>query len=52
MSRYKYKPTKFYLLTFAFTWLICATHCCGSNGFVSKSKLLKDDYKQKLIGFY
>ena len=75
---YKYKPIKFYIVCFVFTWafwflaayinntgnegLALAFMILGlfipaafvSLGFVllSRSKALKTDYKNKIIGFY
>lgn len=70
---YKYKPVKFFVLTYLFTWIfwIPAIFVPGNTGFalmavglimpavvstlfvlLSKSDALKQDLKNKLIGFY
>ena len=70
---YKYKPVKFFVLTYLFTWIfwIPAIFVPGNTGFalmavglimpavvstlfvlLSKSDTLKQDLKNKLIGFY
>ena len=64
MNQYQYRPIRFYLIVFGLTWAFwTAAAVCKDNQaamtwmavltvLLSKSKALKSDLKQKLIGFY
>ena len=74
LERYHYRPVRFYLVVFGFTWLFWITSIFVQDknvamGFMmlglfvpaitaiitvifSKNKVLKNDLKQKIVGFY